>query len=298
MNAMNWDDLRHFLAAHREKSLAGAARVLGCEYTTVSRRLTALETALGATLFVRTPDGLSPTPLADDLLPMAEQAERASEAIALRAARREDAREEGIVRVTCLDGFSIYVAEKLAELRDRHPKVVVELLTDVRPLDLLRGEADIALRMSPTKERELVTRTLCVMNWRMFASKDYVARRGTPHPLEDLTGHDVVAFDGSLDHVPGAVWLMKHARGGTIVSRGNSVRAVVDAAAAGLGLAVLPHFLASREPRLHLVAPDVLGARTLSMVTHPDLKDVARVRVVIDFLVAAILRDHERGAFG
>jgi DNA-binding transcriptional LysR family regulator len=298
MNPMNWDDLRHFLAAYREKSLAGAARVLGCEYTTVGRRLGALEAALGSTLFLRTPDGLAPTPFADDLLPLAEEAERATEAIALRAARREDERDEGTVRITCLDGFSIYVAEKLAELRKQHPKVVVEIVTDVRPLDLLRGEADIALRMSPTKERDLVTRSLCVMSWRMFASKEYLERRGTPHPIEDLTGHDVVGFDGALDHVPGAQWLAKHARGATIVSRGNSVRAVVDAAAAGLGLAVLPHFLASREPRLKLVAPDVLGTRILSIVTHPDLKDVARVRIVIDFLVAAILRDHERGAFG
>jgi DNA-binding transcriptional LysR family regulator len=92
--------------------------------------------------------------------------------------------------------------------------------------------------------------------------------------------------------------LDKNAGRAAIVTRGNSIRAVAEAAAAGLGITVLPHFLASREPRLELVAPDVLGTRTLSIVTHPNLKSVARVRAVLDFLIAAILRDHERGLFG
>jgi DNA-binding transcriptional LysR family regulator len=297
MVRMNWDDLRHFLAAYRHRSLAGAARELGCEYTTVGRRLAALEAALASTLFLRTPEGLVATSAAECLFPFAEEMERSAQGIAMRAAGHDD-RPEGVVRLTCLEGFSAYVAEQLPELRTRYPDIVVELITDLRPLDLMRGEADIALRMSPTEQRELVTRTLCVMRWRMFAAKDYLARRGRPSPIDDLTGHDVVAFDEPIAHVPGAMWLARNAQRAAIVTRGNSVRAVAEAAAAGLGITVLPHFLASRESRLELVAPDVLGTRTLSIVTHPNLKSVARVRVVLDFLIAAILRDHERGLFG
>jgi len=294
---VNWDDLRHFLAAYRARSLAGAARELGCDYTTVGRRISALETALATTLFVRTPDGLSPTRAATDLLPLAEQIEEAASAIAVRAAGHDD-RAEGVVRVTCAEGFSAYVTDQLGEIRSRHPQLVVEVIADVRPLDLARGEADLALRLGPTVQKELVTRTLCEMPWRMFAARSYVERRGVPSPVDDLRGHEVVGFDDSLAHVPGAAWLAGHGTGATIAFRGNSMRAILDAAAAGLGLTVLPHFFASREPRLEALAPDILGSRTLSIVVHPDLIKVARVRVVIDSMVTAVARDHARGVFG
>lgn len=294
---MNWDDLRYFLAAERQRSLAGAARELGCEYTTVGRRIAALEAALGTTLFTRSSDGLTPTSAADELVPLAEQIELSALELQRRAARHHE-RVEGTVRVTCPEGFSAYVVDQLPALHALHPKLTVEIVTDVRPLDLARGEADIALRMGPCTQRDLVLRTLAVMPWRMFATPEYVARRGAPSPLPDLRGHDVVGYDETLGHVPGARWLSDHAAGATVVFRGNSLRAVLDAAAAGLGLTVLPHFIASREPRLSAVATEVLGTRTLSLVVHPALKGVARVRVVMDFLIEAVLRDHARGLFG
>jgi DNA-binding transcriptional LysR family regulator len=152
--------------------------------------------------------------------------------------------------------------------------------------------------MSPTVQRDLVVRSLCDLPWRMFAAHTYVARRGTPSPIDDLRGHDVVGYDDSLAHVPGAAWLAAHTAGATIAFRGNSLRAILDAVGAGLGLSVLPHFFASRDPRLQPLAPDILGTRTLSVVVHPDLKKVARVRIVIDWLVEAVLRDHTAGVFG
>jgi DNA-binding transcriptional LysR family regulator len=294
---MDWDDLRYFLAAYRRGSLSGAARELGCDYTTVGRRIAALEAALGTTLFTRAPEGLKATAAAAELAPLADQVERATVAIAARAAGR-DGRPEGVVRVTCAEGFSLYVVDRFVELRARYPRLVVEILADVRPLDLGRGEADIALRMSPTPQRDLVTRTLCVMPWRMFASEAYVARRGKPSPAGDLRGHEIVGYGAPLTHVPGARWLDEHAEGASIVFRGNSLRAIVDAAVAGLGLTVLPHFLASRSLGLELLAPEILGTRTLSVVVHPDLVHVARVRTVIDFLADTVLRDHAAGVFG
>jgi DNA-binding transcriptional LysR family regulator len=294
---MDWDDLRYFLAAYRRGSLAGAARELGCEYTTVGRRIASLEAALGTTLFTRVPEGLKATTAAAELVPLAEQIERATVAIASRAAGHDE-RPEGVVRVTCAEGFSLYVVDRFVELRTLHPKLVLEILTDVRPLDLGRGEADVALRMSPSTQRDLVTRTLCAMPWRMFASAAYMARRGKPSPAGDLRGHEIVGYDAPLAHVPGARWLDEHAAGADVVFRGNSLRAIVDAAVAGLGLTVLPHFLARRAPELELLAPEVLGERTLSLVVHPDLVHVARVRAVIDFFADTVLRDRAAGLFG
>ncbi|HET7539929.1 MAG TPA: LysR family transcriptional regulator [Polyangiaceae bacterium] len=294
---MDWDDLRYFLAAYRRGSLSAAARELGCEYTTVGRRIVALETALGTKLFTRGMEGLNATAAATDLVPLAEQIERTTVAIAARVAA-QDERVEGVVRVTCAEGFSLYLVDRFPELRERYPKLGIEVLTDVRPLDLHRGEADVALRLGSATQGELVTRKLCAMPWRMFASPAYLARRGNPSPIGDLSGHDIVAYDAPLEHVPGARWLDEHADGANVVFRGNSLRAIVDAAVAGLGLTVLPHFLATRSSGLSLLAPDVLGTRTLSIVIHPDLVRVARVRAVIDFLAEAVLRDHAAGVFG
>jgi DNA-binding transcriptional LysR family regulator len=223
--------------------------------------------------------------------------ERAAAEIALRASGHDE-RVEGVVRVTCAEGFSAYITDQLADLRASHPQLVVEVIADIRPLDLTRGEAEVALRMSPTVQRDLVVRTLCDLPWRMFAAQTYVARRGVPSPIDDLRDHDVVGYDDSLAHVPGAAWLAAHAAGATIAFRGNSLRAILDAVGAGLGLSVLPHFFASRDPRLQPLAPDILGTRTLSIVVHPDLKKVSRVRIVIDWLVAAVQRDHAAGVFG
>jgi len=270
---------------------------MGCEYTTVGRRIGALESALSTTLFVRTPDGLAPTAAADDMMPLAEQIERSAFEIASRATGH-DQRAEGVVRVTCAEGFAGYIVDQLGELRTRHPNLVIEILDDLRMFDLARNEADIALRLAPSTQRELITRTLCVMKWRMFASDAYLARRGAPTPFDNLHGHDVVGFDERLAHVPGAQWLAAHGQDANVVLRGNSLHAVIEAAAAGLGLAVLPHFLATRDSRLQAVASGVLGTRTLSLVVHPDLQKVARVRVTMDFLAAAVLRDQERGLFG
>ncbi|HEY8072717.1 MAG TPA: LysR family transcriptional regulator [Labilithrix sp.] len=294
---MDWDDLRYFLAAYRRGSLAAAARELGCEYTTVGRRLAALEAALGTTLFKRTPDGLEPTAAAVDLVPLADGIERATVAIAARAAGHDE-RVEGVVRVTCPEGFSLYLVDRVLELRARQPGLVIEILTDVRSLDLVRGEADVAFRMSPTTQRDVVVRALCAMPWRMFASSAYVARRGKPSAPGDLRGHDVVGYEAPLAHVPGARWLDEHAEGASVVFRGNSLRAIADAALAGLGVTVLPHFLATRLTGLELLSEEILGTRTLSIAVHPDLVQVARVRAVIDFCAEAVLRDHAAGVFG
>jgi DNA-binding transcriptional LysR family regulator len=222
---------------------------------------------------------------------MAENMERAATTIAMR-------RDAAVVRVTCPEGFSAHIVDQLTDLRAQHPELVVEIIADVRPLDLARGEADIALRMSPTTQLDLVERKLCEMAWKMFASREYVERHGVPDPITDLRGHDVVTYDGGVAHVPGARWLAAHADGATTVFRGNSLHAVLDAAATGLGLIVAPYFLASREPRLQLLSPATLGTRTLSIIVHAALQKVVRVRTVIDHLAAAIARDHARGVFG
>lgn len=287
---MDWNDLAYLLAAYRHRTLAGAARELGCEHTTVSRRLGALEAALGARLFTRSPDGLVPTEIATDLAPLAEQIEGIVRTIERRVAGH-DQRIEGIVRVTTSETFASFVIKRLVELRARHPELVVQVLAENRVLDIARGEADLALRFTETTQRDLVVRKLGVVHWAMYASHDYVARRGAPSPVDDLRGHDIVGYDEVLAGIPGSAWLAAHGEGAATVFRGNSLRAVLEATLAGLGLTVLPCQLCDPEPQLARLSSDSLGHRTLCLVVHPDLAKVPRVRAVIDFLVEITTRD-------
>ena len=287
---MDWNDLAYLLAAYRQRSLAGAARELRCDHTTVSRRLNALESALGGRLFTRTPEGLTPTELADEIVPLAETIEATVRAIERRAAGH-DQRVEGVVRVTTSETFATFIIKRLVELRTRHPELIVQVLAENRVLDIARGEADLALRFGETTHRDLVVRKLGEVHWGLYASKAYVARRGRPSPAGELRGHDVIGFDDTLAGIPGARWLAAHADGTTVVFRGNSLRAVLEATLAGMGLTVLPCQLCDPEPELERLTPESLGSRTLCLVVHPELAKVARVRAVIDFLAEITQRD-------
>jgi DNA-binding transcriptional LysR family regulator len=289
---VDWNDFRYFLAVARAGTFAGAARELGVEHTTVARRLTALEAALGTRLFIRGPEGLTATAAGRDVLPLAEEIAARAQAIERRV-HGEDSRVEGTVRVSVSEALSGYLVKRSAALRDRHPGLRVEMQVGNHASDLLRGEADLAIRARPVTEPDLVARKLVCAGWSMYASLDYLARRGTPPAPESLGGHDIIAFDDSMAQTPGGTWFAAHAKGCNVALRGNSVVAVLNAALCGMGVAVLPCFLAEGEgePRLRRLTPRVLGARDIHLVVHPDLARVARVRAAMDFIVELFERD-------
>ena len=286
----DWNDLRYFLAIARARTFAGAARDLGVEHTTVGRRLSALETALGARLFLRGPDGLIATAAGRQMLPLAEEVAARVEAIERRLSG-DDGRIAGTVRVSTSESASVYFVQRFVALRERHPGLVVEILSGNHASDLLRGEADLAVRARSVTEPDLVARKLVGAGWSLYASQDYVERRGAPPAPEDLSGHDLVGFDDSLGQTPGALWLSAHADGTNVVMRGNSIVAVFNAALCGMGIAALPCFLAEATPVLRRLTERVLGAREIFLVVHPDLARIARVRAVMDFIVELIERD-------
>jgi DNA-binding transcriptional LysR family regulator len=287
---LDWNDLRHFLAVAHAGTLAGAARELGVEHTTVGRRLAALETALAAKLFTRGPDGFALTAAGTEILALAEQMAKNADAIARRAAG-DDGRIEGNVRLSTSEALSGYVVRQLGALRERHPALTVEILSGNRAFDVMRGEADMALRIREIEDSDLVVRKVAVAGWALYAAPTYLARKGTPATPEDLDGHDVIDFDATLGEVPGALWLKEHAKGATVVTRGNSIIAVLNAATFGMGLATLPCFLGDAETALTRVSDERVGTRNVFLVVHPDLARVARVRAVVDHIVEAFTRD-------
>jgi DNA-binding transcriptional LysR family regulator len=267
---LNWDDLRYFLAIARKRTLAGAARELKVEHTTAGRRLGALEAAVGAPLALRRPDGIELTRLGRALVVLAEDVERAVDAV-VEVVASERAR----VRVAVPSGFVGLFDDRLAELGEREPAFTLELVSGSRSVDLKRGEADVALRIGPIADPELVARKVGEVGFSLYASRAYLARRPAPADVDDLRGHRVVGYDRSLGALPPAKWLEARAKVAAVVLRCREMVDMLDAARAGAGLAVLPCFLGSGEPKLVRLTPRVVATGTILLV-HP--REAARSR--------------------
>jgi DNA-binding transcriptional LysR family regulator len=287
---MDWNDLRYFLAIARAGTLAGAARELGVEHTTVGRRLAALESALDVRLFTRGPSGLLLTEAGSDILQDVESLAEQVENIRRRVAGG-DTRVAGTVRLTIPESGNTYFVQNLATLRERHPELLIEVLSDNRELDIRRGEADVAVRFRDTTDTELVQRKAGPAGWSLYASAAYIARKGPLASAEDLSGHDVIGFDASLSEITGALWLRTHARDANVVLRGNSISAVMNAACVGFGVAPLPCFTAAQESGLVRLTPKLIGFRDIVIAVHPNLARTARVRATVDFLLELFARD-------
>jgi DNA-binding transcriptional LysR family regulator len=287
---MDWNDLRFFLAVARSGSLAGAARALSVEHTTVSRRLGALEADLAVRLFARGPAGLALTEGGKAILPAVETVAAQISALE-RTIAGGDARAAGTVRLTIPESGNGYFMAKLAALRTRHSDLVIELISDNRPLDLRRGEADVAVRFANSLDQELIVRKAGVAGWSLYASPDYTARKGPVASADDMAGHDVIGFAEEMSGVEGATWLRSLRPMANVVMRGNNLTAVARAAAAGIGIAPLPCFAAADEPGLERITREIIGRRDILLVAHPDLVRVSRVRATMDFLLELFTRD-------
>lgn len=285
-----WDDARFFLAIHRTRTLSAAARQLSVNQSTVSRRLAELEARLGAKLFVRAPSGYVVSPSGERLIERAERME--AEAVAIeREVLGEAGVVSGTVRVTASDPFgAVVIVPALAELRAENPNLDFELVLDERIVNLTKREADMAVRVGRPAESLVVARRVCDFGYGLYASRAYLADRGRPRAPDDLGGHDVIFYGESQQTTPDARWLSARSRGARVALRTRSTLAHFHAARAGLGLAVLPCYLADPEPDLVRAVSGVLLARALWVVVHPDLRHVARIRTAADFVASAVAK--------
>src|SRR5205809_4770627 len=199
-----WELYRSFLAVVREKSLSGAARALSLTQPTLGRHIDALETAFGTSLFTRSQAGLLPTASASALIPHAESMASAARALA-RAASGEAEEERGAVRITASEIIGTEVLPGvLTTFREQHPRIDVELAISNRSEDLLRRDADIAVRMVKPTQSALLARRLGSLQLGLHAHPDYLKRHGAPHSLEELRQHPLIGFDSaaSLRRLP------------------------------------------------------------------------------------------------
>ncbi len=282
-----WSDLRVLTTVHRTGSLSAAAGVLRIDQTTVGRRLSALEAALGARLFHRGRDGLRITRAGDEVLAFAGRMEE--EALALeRAVQGRDRAASGPVRLTTLESFgSRFLAPRLGALRAKHPGVVLDVHTDNRSLSLTRREADLAVRYRRPEQPGLLARRVGALAYAAYASPAYLAAAGRPRRPADLARHAVLGYDDELAANPEARWLASLVGPAGVAGRSNSVGALAAAAAAGAGIAALPCFVGDADAGLERVLPPAV-TRDVWLVVHPELRDVGRVRAVMEFVSEAV----------
>ena len=280
---LDWNDLRHLLAAARAGTLAGAARQMGVEHTTIGRRLAALERALGGSLVLRRPDGLTLTALGARVAAAAEQVEQAVAGI-----RDAAVAEQSRVRVAVPSGFAGLFTPQLHRLRDLQPPIVLELVSGSRVMDLVRGEADLAVRLGPITDPDLVARRLGDVGWSLYAATDYVARHPPGDDPLDLSGQRVIGYDAALGDTPPARWIESHAAPADVVLRSRELVDMVTAAAAGAGIALLPCHLGDTTTPLVCLTPAVLTRRELWLVYRREMRLSAAVQAAIRFTVDVI----------
>ncbi len=287
----DWALYRTLLAVLDDGSLSGAARRLALTQPTVTRHIDALEAALGADLFVRSQRGLAPTDLALSLRPHAETM-AVSAAALLRTASGAVGQVAGTVRITASDVVGVeHLPPVLARLQHDHPALTIELALTDRVDDLLRREADIAIRMTEPTQGALLARKLAPVDLGFHARRDYLDRRGVPRLLSDLASHALIGFDtetpalrAMLAHLPGI-------ERASFSLRTDSNLAQLAAIRAGFGIGICQAAVARRDPAL----VRVLDAFTLKLplwtVMHEDLKTNARYRVVFDALAEMLNLD-------
>lgn len=275
---MDWNDLRFFLAIARSGSLGAAAKQLGVSHPTVGRRLQALEQESGQAFFRRTSDGLVPTDMGDSILCLAKEMETSALAIERRIEGNND-QPEGILRISSADWFASYVLSPvLIELSRRYPLIVPEIIAGQRLSDLTRREADIAFRIIPFEEPDIVQRRVMTMPYGL-----YMSASGVHPPQEDGAGTNLILMNSAQSHYPDVLWLQQMLPLAKKVFTSSSRTVQAQMCALGLGVAVLPRSLGDQLHTLTLIdLCEAPPSRDIWMGYHQDMRRMDRLRALAD----------------
>jgi DNA-binding transcriptional LysR family regulator len=287
-----WDDLRFFLAVARTGSTLGAGKALKVSRTTAARRVAALEAALGLPLFERRQAGYSLTAAGEALVAQAEGVEQAAGQFAGAAAAQ--AREaSGVVRLTTVEVYATTLLPPLLmALREAHPGIRIELDTTELPRDLAAGEADVALRGGTRVDAPgLVGRRIAADPWTLYCSRAYAEAHGVPASAQELARHPIVGGGGDYVWPLYRKWLQRHGLEEAVVIEHGSTSGLLAAVRSGMGMAVLPSFMAQQDPELvQVVEPPASDRMELWLLTHERIRHAPRVRAVMDFLGERLTR--------
>lgn len=291
MDRLNLDDAPVFLAIARTGTLTAAAKQLGAGIAAVSRRIERLEQTLGVPLFLRHQTGYKLTDEGQALLPRAEALEDAAQSFRMNAAFEAEA--IGHVRIATAENLAnTLIIPSLGRLMQSHPDLTVEVLTDIMTSNLHRQDADLAVRMVRPERGNLTLRQIGILGYGLYGSRAYVDDRKTADTTP-ISSDRFIGWAERQQMLPAAQWVERMLKGDVPSVTTSSLAGQVCAAKAGLGLAVLPHFLAA-DAGLVPVSTDIGLDQPIWLVVHSDLIASRRIRIVADHLAAVITTNANR----
>lgn len=282
---MDWNSLKVFLAIARSGSLSGAANKLDVNHSTIFRRLNAFEKEIGGRLFERLSNRYELTSMGQEMLDLAQTIEHSFDAMDRHIVGR-DFRPRGTVKITAPNNIAYsYLPRYLAEFNLLYPDIHIELLVSNQEFNMTNRQADIAVRATSSPPEHLIGRQVGRISWSVFGSKSYEEKFGLPHNMGELQSHNLIGATGAISSLPGFLWLEKQYPQ-QIVSRCDELVAMSYLAESGQGLACLPDDqIRTGIKRLFSFAPGKTS--NLWLLTHPDLRNVGRIRLVMKHLTKA-----------
>jgi DNA-binding transcriptional LysR family regulator len=287
--ALDWTLVRSFLAVVDAGSVSAAARVVRMNQPTLSRHVAEFEAQLGVPLFERTGRGVQPTAAGHAVLPAARQMQQAAEALSRAAASGREA-TRGTVRLTASQVVSVWLLPPLvAEFQRAEPDIAIELVSSNDLQNLLRREADIALRMVRPEQGSLVARKLADVGIGAYAHEDYLARAGTPATPAELAGHRLVGYDRDPAILRGFASMGLPLTPQHFAARTDDQVANGQLVAAGAGIGFATHYCAVQWPGVRRVLPELpIPAIPCWLAVHRELRGNGVVRRLFDFLAVAV----------
>jgi DNA-binding transcriptional LysR family regulator len=293
---MDWDKLRIFHAVAEAGSFTHAGEMLSLSQSAVSRQISALEESLNVPLFHRHARGLILTEQGELLYRTAHDV-FAKLAMAEAQLTESKDRPRGPLKVTATVALgSTWLTPRMKEFLELHPEVTVELVLDDRELDLGMREADVAIRMVPPRQPDLIQRHLMTVHFNVYAAPSYIRRRGMPKTPDELDGHSLIVYgEDARPPVPDLNWLLrlgtKSGQRRTPVLCINNVYAILRAVQSGVGIAALPEFMIQGADEIVRILPEVEGPRIDAYFVYPEeLRNSKRIQVFRDFLLLQVAR--------
>lgn len=285
----NWDDIRFFLELARKGRLVAAASRLQVDHTTVSRRIAQLEQSVDARLFDKSPQGYQLTEAGRRLMTYAEAMEAQSIAV-LKDISGKDAQLTGTVRLATPEAMGgQFIARNLMDFRTRHPGIELELVAETRRMSLSKREADIAITLSRPESGRLIAWKLGEYSLGLYGAPAYLDAHPPIRTSDDLAGHAFIGYIDDLLQMPELRFWETLVRDPNLVFRSTNVMAQYNACVDGVGLALLHSFMTVGDTQLcPVLAAEVRAVRELWLVVHEDLRHVARVNAVCQYLTDLI----------
>lgn len=289
-----WDLVQSFKAVAEQGSLSGAARALGMTQPTVGRHIDTLEDKLKVSLFVRGREGMKLTERGQDLVSSAAEMDASAQAFSRKAAGYDE-EISGTVRLTATDVFGVMIMPHLiSAFRAVNNDIEVELVVTNQLTNLLRRDADVAIRFTRPTQNDLIARKITELPMGLFAHADYIKQHGSPSHFSALVDHQFIGFDRDPILIDAAKNLGVNLSVHDFCFRSDSILAQIEALRAGVGIAVTHVGIADKSKDLVRVLPDlVLPSIELWVTCHSDVRYNKRIRLIMDFLAENLISPYE-----